>query len=334
MLVDTVLAVLNKTWWTRRKEYGFRLDAWYFPSVAYADDIVVLATSQKALEQMILHLTEGLREMGLEMGHAKKELNAQVTGTMATSRGRKSGIGRKADLRRDLHVAERKLSTVGTTRRETSTGNVQTMTNTVLSVSDSQPKGGSTGRISLAKHDVESTGMAPKKIARLRKAEETTPAGRWKERHRKGHMIMGRKRTQTKERQKLLHRWARHMARAATDREASKAPEQGAYNGGETHKQNTNQNGTEYIPKDSRARGGKHRLQNVKEHRDGKSSNTKTVQAGYNKHRTEKNEKKTKTIRKDNSGSSSSLKKQLKTKNCSKIPGNTRSFLVGKKSFW
>ena len=30
-------------------EYGFRANEWHFPSVAYADDIVVQAISQKAL---------------------------------------------------------------------------------------------------------------------------------------------------------------------------------------------------------------------------------------------------------------------------------------------
>ena len=37
-----------------------------------ADDNVVVATSQKALEQMILDLTEGFREMGSDTSHAKK----------------------------------------------------------------------------------------------------------------------------------------------------------------------------------------------------------------------------------------------------------------------
>ena len=39
-----------------------------FPSVARVDDIEVW--SQKALEQMTLDLTEGLREIGPEVGHA------------------------------------------------------------------------------------------------------------------------------------------------------------------------------------------------------------------------------------------------------------------------
>ena len=37
ILVDTVLAaqkILEK-----KEEYGFHLDEWYFPSVAYADDV-------------------------------------------------------------------------------------------------------------------------------------------------------------------------------------------------------------------------------------------------------------------------------------------------------
>ena len=70
----------------------------------------------------------------------------------------------KTDLRRDLHVAERKLSTVGTTPHETSTtkrtGRTQ---NVVLPVHIPQQNGGSAGNSSLAKHDVKSTGMAPNK---------------------------------------------------------------------------------------------------------------------------------------------------------------------------
>ena len=51
---------------TKGHNSGFRLDEWYFPSVAYADDIVMLRTSQEARKQMILDLIEGFREIGLE----------------------------------------------------------------------------------------------------------------------------------------------------------------------------------------------------------------------------------------------------------------------------
>ena len=41
------------------EECGLKLDEWCFPSVAYADDIVAPATSQKARERMNVNLTEG-----------------------------------------------------------------------------------------------------------------------------------------------------------------------------------------------------------------------------------------------------------------------------------
>ena len=66
-----MLAALNKKWRRKGKYFGIRLDELYFPSVAYADDIVVKATSQKALEQKIQDFTEGFREIGLVISHAK-----------------------------------------------------------------------------------------------------------------------------------------------------------------------------------------------------------------------------------------------------------------------
>ena len=41
------------------------------PSVAYADDIVITATSLKALEQMIMDLTAEFKTAGLKIGHSK-----------------------------------------------------------------------------------------------------------------------------------------------------------------------------------------------------------------------------------------------------------------------
>ena len=54
----------------KEKEFGFRLDEWFLPSAVHVDDIVVLAISQQTLEPMILDLTEGFKEMSLEVGHA------------------------------------------------------------------------------------------------------------------------------------------------------------------------------------------------------------------------------------------------------------------------
>ena len=61
LLVDTVLAAMSKKWWKRGKTTA---SDWtnVFPSVAYADDFVVLAASQKAFEHMILDLTEDVSE--------------------------------------------------------------------------------------------------------------------------------------------------------------------------------------------------------------------------------------------------------------------------------
>ena len=56
-MVDTVVAALDNM--VEKWKFGFRLDE---PSVAYADDIVVLATLQQAQKQMILDLREGLKK--------------------------------------------------------------------------------------------------------------------------------------------------------------------------------------------------------------------------------------------------------------------------------
>ena len=71
VLVDTILMRLNSKWEKNGGEYGFKLDNWWFPSVAYADDIIIAATSQKALEQMISDLTTDFKTAGLEIGHNK-----------------------------------------------------------------------------------------------------------------------------------------------------------------------------------------------------------------------------------------------------------------------
>ena len=119
-----MLAALNKMWQEEEgKDCGFRLDEWYFTSVAYADDTVVLATSQKALEQMVLDLTEGFRETDLEI--CELELNTQVTRPLAASGRRKGGMDRQTDTRLDVHDAQRKLSTIDTKPHETITRSTQ-----------------------------------------------------------------------------------------------------------------------------------------------------------------------------------------------------------------
>ena len=98
----------------------------------------------------------------------KLELNTQATGTMATSGGRKSGVCRKLIYVGIFMSLNGNLSMVGTTPHETSTRNAQKMRqHIVLPAHIPQQKDGSAGKSSLAKHDVESTGMAPnKRLAR------------------------------------------------------------------------------------------------------------------------------------------------------------------------
>ena len=67
-----VLRKLNGLW-ARRQNHktGFKIDSWWFPSLAYADDIILLARSKAALERMIIEATEAFAEARLEIGHAK-----------------------------------------------------------------------------------------------------------------------------------------------------------------------------------------------------------------------------------------------------------------------
>ena len=76
--------------------------------LAYAEDIVVLATSRKVVEQMILDLTEGFRDIGLEIDHVKNKLehHTQATRPSVASGRRKNSMDRQVDIRRDYHDAE------------------------------------------------------------------------------------------------------------------------------------------------------------------------------------------------------------------------------------
>ena len=96
------------------------MDEWYSPSVAYAGDIVVLATSQQALEQMILDLTDGFEDLGPEIIHGYKRETQKVAWT------------EQANTRRDVHGAERELSSIGTAPHEALSRNLQKMAQKVL----------------------------------------------------------------------------------------------------------------------------------------------------------------------------------------------------------
>ena len=78
-LVDTVLVALNNKCWKKGEESDFRLDEWYFPSVEYADDIVVLATSQKALEQKDFGPHRRVQRNRSRDSPCKKQTGAQRT---------------------------------------------------------------------------------------------------------------------------------------------------------------------------------------------------------------------------------------------------------------
>ena len=162
-LVGTVPPALSKNWLTKGKEYGFRLDEWYGPTVAYADGIVVLATSQKTFEHMMFALTEGFRERGLEIGHAKTNWSSthKLRDPGLQSGGRKRGMDKKMTYVGMCVTLNGSSAPSGHHRMKQSQRTYTPNENSVLTVSDSQPKDGSIGRSSLAKHDVESTGMAP-----------------------------------------------------------------------------------------------------------------------------------------------------------------------------
>ena len=85
--------------------------------------------------------------------------------SLVASGGRNSSVDRNVDIRRDLHVVERKLSAFGTTPHETNTRNTRNTTQSfVLSVPAPSIWNGDTGKCSMAKCDVESTCVAPNKI--------------------------------------------------------------------------------------------------------------------------------------------------------------------------
>ena len=175
--------------------------------------------------------------------------------------------------------------------------------------------------------------------ARLRKTEETTPAEWWQKRHRK--------RTRNNEQvphvdpDKERKNWytggqASWQGQAQTQRHQGHS-EQEVSNGGATHRQNTNQNGTEYITKILMREVGStnhstQRIQRwkIKRHkRQYMLATSGAEQRHMERQRTR--------IRKENGGdSSSSLKKQKenKKKAAATFQEIHEGFLVGQKSFW
>ena len=165
---------------------------------------------------------ERFREIGVDMGmKSKLELDTPTTRPKVASGRRKSSMDRHLKKCRNLHDTEWKLSAAQRTQKVAQS--------VVLSVLASQPETGGTGK-EAEKPSVtwRGTAVAPNKnlarkpdimgwrldaaTARLRKAEEATPEEQEQIRDESKHG-----------RNKLVHWWAGHMARADTDTDSSKA---------------------------------------------------------------------------------------------------------------
>ena len=86
----------------QRDKIGFRLNETHFPSVAYADDIAVMATSTMALERIILDLTENFKENGLWRLAMRKQTGSQRT--CHGYHGQKAGDAKVARVEKLIHV--------------------------------------------------------------------------------------------------------------------------------------------------------------------------------------------------------------------------------------
>ena len=88
LIAEMVMRKLNGKWAQRQDhKVGFKIDSWWLPSLAYADDIILLARSKAALEYMIVEASEAFAEVGLEVGHAKTNWSScpPAPGTMLTA---------------------------------------------------------------------------------------------------------------------------------------------------------------------------------------------------------------------------------------------------------
>ena len=88
LIAEMVMRKLNGKWAQRQdQQFGFKIDSWWLPSLAYADDIILLARSKAALEYMIVEASEAFAEVGLEVGHAKTNWSScpPAPGTMLTA---------------------------------------------------------------------------------------------------------------------------------------------------------------------------------------------------------------------------------------------------------
>jgi hypothetical protein len=237
VLVDSILMNLNKKWQSAGTDYGFRLDGWYFPSVAYADDIVVLATSQEALEQMIRDLTNEFRKVGLEIGHSKTNWSSSVTPT----RHCLNAGDAKVEWKSIFTYVGICMTLQGTTapamqhRMKQAQGTYrkwqqvigcpwihlnQRMKAVEKAVWPSLLWGAAAWHpTKVWQEKLSSWGArAIADAARIRKHEDMDAVTWWRERHRKGHAIMQQYGMDPNvERKVQLHRWAGHVARAETN---------------------------------------------------------------------------------------------------------------------
>ena len=104
-----------------------RNDKWKKTS---ADDIAVIAKPTNRLDQLILDLTEGFTNIGLEKKTFEhtQELETHSGSTTAESGRHSGGVDRTSDVRGHLHAVERQLFTFDSTQDATNTRHMQDMT--------------------------------------------------------------------------------------------------------------------------------------------------------------------------------------------------------------
>ena len=100
----------------KSKEFGFRLDECHLPSVANADDIVVLAMSQKALEQLILDLHRRVQRNWARAGPVCFSSTNMLQDPWLQAGGRKRGMDGKPDTEAKYDVESTRVDTKKRTR--------------------------------------------------------------------------------------------------------------------------------------------------------------------------------------------------------------------------
>lgn len=244
IIVEMVMRKLQAKWsCKKKKKHGFLLDSWWFPCLAYADDIILIARSKKALEEMIADASAAFEEVGLSIGHDKTNWSSHPPLPNHVLKAGPASVTWKASLIFvGVELSLLGSSTLAVTHRMAQAQSTFSKWRPLLSCPWVSP----IRRCGLLAKSVwpsflwgaacwNPTKAIRRKIsswgarmaattAGIKRAPEEAIGCWWRRMHRAGHKILDKLSLDPeKERRRTLHRWAGHVARMPTSSQPAQA---------------------------------------------------------------------------------------------------------------